>query len=169
MKGVSKVGHVLYTIGSPMGAGVSYSHQWLRDGVAIEGAVDRKYVLTPDDLGATMSLRVCGSKYLYETTCVVGVHANVVALGELSRRSTVSLTSTSNKVGVVLQGRTNSWDADVELSYSWLRDGVEIEGEYETTYQLTDDDRKHSISFKVLAQKPGYKDVSKTSRAKRIP
>ena len=169
LKGVSKVGQVLSNTGSPMGSGVSYSYQWLRDGVAIEGAIERKYALTPDDLGATMSLRVCGAKYLYETTCVVAVNSNVIALGELSRKSTVSLTSTSNKVGDVLEGRTNSWDADVELSYSWLRDGVEIEGEYDTTYQLTDDDRKHSISFKVLAQKPGYKDVSKTSRAKRVP
>ncbi|HEU4807390.1 MAG TPA: ExeM/NucH family extracellular endonuclease [Homoserinimonas sp.] len=41
---------------------VEFSYQWLRDGQPIEGATDRKYAVTVDDIGAELSAMVTASK-----------------------------------------------------------------------------------------------------------
>jgi hypothetical protein len=76
---------------------------------------------------------------------------------------------TSVKPGAVIESRSGTWDADVNLTYSWLRDGVEIANETAASYQVTEADRGHTIAFKVVAQKPGYNEVVRTSVAKLIP
>jgi uncharacterized repeat protein (TIGR02543 family) len=168
VKGKAMVGYVLTTAVTPLGAGTSYSYQWLRDGVPIDGALTRQFLLTATDLNAGISFRVCGSKYLYEPVCL-GSISNLVVLGDLARKPTVALKWDSLKVGAILQGRAGSWDTGVSLSYSWFRDGVEIAGEYQATHQITTADRGHSITFKVVAQKVGYNTVTRTSLAKLIP
>ncbi len=168
VKGKSKVGSVLSASVTSMGSRVSYSYQWLRDGVAIEGATERKYVLGADDANSTVTFEVCGSKPSYETACLES-NSSVVALGELRRQPKVGLAWTSLKPGALIQARSGAWDAGVTVSYSWLRDGVEIATETEATYQLTEADRGHTIAFKVIAQKVGYNTVTRTTVSKLIP
>jgi len=168
VKGKSSVGYMLTTAVTPFGAGTAYTYQWLRDGVAIQGASDRKYVLTPADLGSSISFRICGSKLFFETACLDS-SSNVVALGDLGRKPVVALKFTSVKVDADVAGRPGVWDSGVVLSYQWLRDGVVIQGETYLTHKLSADDRGHSLSFRVLAQKTGYTDIVKYSVAKLIP
>jgi 5-hydroxyisourate hydrolase-like protein (transthyretin family) len=168
LKGKSKVGSVLSSSVTSMGSGVVHSYQWFRDGVAIEGANERKYVLAAEDANASVTFQVCGSKLSYETACLES-NSTVIALGELRRKPKVGLKWTSVKPGAVIESRSGTWDADVDLTYSWLRDGVEIANETGASYQLTEADRGHSIAFKVVAQKPGYNEVVRTSVAKLIP
>jgi hypothetical protein len=166
--GKPTVGYLLSTAVTPFGAGTTYSYQWLRNGVAIEGAVDRKYILTPADLGSSISFRICGSKLFFETACLDS-SSNVVALGDLGRKPSVAFKFTSVKVDAVVAGRPGVWDSGVVLSYQWLRDGVPIQGDTSLTHQVSADDRGHSLSFRVLAQKTGYTDIVKYSVAKLIP
>ena len=168
VKGKSSVGSVLTTAVTPFGAGAAYTYQWLRNGVAIQGASERKYVLTPADLGSSVSFRVCGSKLLFETACLES-SSSVVGLGDLGRKPVVALKFSSVKVGAVVAGRPGVWDSGVVLSYQWLRDGVAIPGETSLTHLVSADDRGHNLSFKVLAQKTGYTDIVKSSVAKLIP
>jgi uncharacterized repeat protein (TIGR02543 family) len=168
VKGKSSVGYVLTTAVTPFGAGAAYSYQWLRNGVPIQGAADRKYVLTPADLGSSVSFRVCGSKLLFETACLDS-SSSVVGLGDLGRKPAVVLKFSSLKIGAVVNGKPGVWDSGVVLSYQWLRDGVAIQGETSLTHQVSAEDRGHSLSFKVLAQKTGYTDIVKHSVAKLIP
>ncbi|MEI7420212.1 MAG: hypothetical protein WCK24_05040, partial [Actinomycetes bacterium] len=168
VRGKSSVGSVLTTAVTPFGAGAAYTYQWLRDGVAIQGASDRRYVLTPADLGSSISFRICGSKLFFETACLDS-SSNVVALGDLGRKPSVALKFTSVKVDAVVAGRPGVWDSGVVLSYQWLRDGVPIQGDTSLTHQVSADDRGHSLSFRVLAQKTGYTDIVKYSVAKLIP
>ncbi|NDE88467.1 MAG: hypothetical protein EB055_00580 [Micrococcales bacterium] len=168
VKGVQTVGSVLTTAVTPFGADAAYTYQWLRNGVAIQGASERMYLLTPADLGSSVSFRVCGSKLLFETTCLDS-SSSVVGLGDLGRKPFVVLKFSSVKVGAVVTGNPGVWDSGVVLSYQWLRDGVAIPGETSLTYQVSADDRGHNLSFKVLAQKTGYTDIVKYSVAKLIP
>jgi len=166
VSGKSAVGRVLSAPIS-MSSGLAYTYQWLRDGFPIEGAVTRKYVLTASDANTTMAFRVCGTKQAFETACLVS-NSSYVALGELSRRPYVVMKWATSKVGAIMHGRPGNWDSDVSLSYSWLRDGAFIPGENQSSYQITATDRGHSITFRVLAQKTGYKDVVRASTAKLI-
>jgi hypothetical protein len=168
VKGKPKVGSVLSSSVTSMGSGVVHSYQWFRDGVAIEAANERKYVLAAEDANASVTFQVCGSKLSYETACLES-NSTVVALGELRRKPKVGLKWTSVKPGAVIESRSGTWDADVNLTYSWLRDGVEIANETAASYQVTEADRGHTIAFKVVAQKPGYNEVVRTSVAKLIP
>ena len=165
--GKATVGRVI-SASISMSSGLDYTYQWLRDGVPIEGAVTRKYVLTDSDANTTITFRVCGTKQEFETACLVR-NSGQVALGEMSRRPYVVMKWPTAKVGATIQGRPGDWDSDVSLSYSWLRDGVFIPGENQSSYQITATDRGHSITFRVLAQKTGYKDVVRTSASKLIP
>ena len=166
--GKPTVGYLLSTAVTPFGAGTTYSYQWLRNGVAIEGAVDRKYEVKVTDLNSAITFRVCGSKQMFETVCLVS-NSSVVALGELNRKPNVVLKWTSLKTGSVISVKTSSWDAGVSLAYSWLRDGVDITNEVQNSYRLTAADRGHTIAFKVVARKLGYNEVIRTSIAKLIP
>ena len=168
LKGQFAVGRNVSAVVTSMGSGVSYTYQWLRDGVPIEGAITRKYVLTASDANKTVAFRVCGSKIFFENACLVS-NSNMVALGDLNPKPAPVFKWTSVKVGAIMQGRPGTWDSGVSLSYSWLRDGVEISGENEITYRLTAADRGHSINFKVVAQKFGYSNVIRTSLSKFIP
>jgi hypothetical protein len=168
LKGQFAVGRNVSAVVTSMGSGVSYTYQWLRDGVPIEGAITRKYVLTASDANKTVAFRVCGSKLFFETACLVS-NSNMVALGDLNPKPAPVFKWTSVKVGAIMQGRPGTWDSGVSLSYSWLRDGVEIAGENDITYRLTAADRGHSINFKVVAQKFGYSNVIRTSLSKFIP
>jgi len=168
VNGHPKVGFLLSTTITPMSSGVSYSYQWLRDGVPIESAVTRTYQVKLADLNTNIQFRVCGSKLWFDTTCLVS-NSSVVTLGDFGRIPSVGLKWTSLKVGAVISGKAGSWDAGVALSYSWFRDGVAISNENQATYTVTEADRGHAISFRVLAQKPGYKNVTRTSVMKVIP
>jgi hypothetical protein len=168
VKGKPKVGYVLSSAVTSMGSGVTYSYQWFRDGVAIEGANGRNYFLDAEDANTSVTFQVCGSKPSYETACLDS-NASAIALGELRRKPRVGLRWTSVKPGAVIESRSGTWEADVNLTYSWLRDGVEIANETGASYQVTAADRGHSIAFKVVAQKYGYNEVVRTSLAKLIP
>lgn len=168
VKGNPAVGDVLTTSLTPMDSAVSYSHQWLRDGVAIQGAISRTYEMKLADLNATVSFRVCGAKQFFETACLLS-NPSVVKVGTLRSKPNVALKWTSLKVGALIKVKTASWDAGVTLTKSWLRDGIKIDGATQDTYQLTEADRGHTIAFKVVAQKPGYNEVVRTSVAKLIP
>lgn len=168
VKGQFAVGRNVSAAVTSMGSGVSYTYQWIRDGVAIEGAVTRKYVLTAADANTAVAFRVCVSKQQFETACLVS-KPGVIALGDLSPKPVPVFKWTSVKVGAIMQGRPGNWGSGVALSYRWLRDGAEIAGENEITYRLSAADRGHSINFKVIAQKAGYNNVTRTSLSKFIP
>ena len=61
--GKSDLGEVLTaTPGTWEPAGVTLAYQWLRDGVAIDGATASTYTLTTADVAAAITVRVTGSK-----------------------------------------------------------------------------------------------------------
>lgn len=66
-------------------AGVSTAVQWLRDGAAIPGATGQTYAVTPDDVGARLSVRVSATR---------SGHAGGVASSTVTAPVTPALTTT---------------------------------------------------------------------------
>lgn len=59
-------------------APVSFSYQWQRNGVAIPGAINATFRLTPADAGSYISVRVTGSKAGYAS-----VSQSTIAIGPI--------------------------------------------------------------------------------------
>lgn len=145
---------------------VSLTYQWLRDGSAMEGETDGSYRLTVGDLGREISVRVSGSKQMYDhdsrTSDPVTVRpAQFTHQGE--EQTEVSADG-AHHVGQTLTAHPGVWTPQpTTLTYQWLRDEVAIAGETATTYQLTVDDLQKVITVRVTGSKPGYLDESRSS------
>jgi hypothetical protein len=167
--GAYRVNSTLRTALTPMGTGVNYTKQWLRDGVPISGATDVTYSIVLDDLGSKITFRVCASKELYETTCLVSDTVGIVTLGQIPKRPLPRLSFRSIKVGAVLEGKPGNWQQAIDLEFFWLRDGLPIPNAKSQNYTITESDRGHSIRFKVIARLIGYNDVVYLTPERKIP
>ena len=84
--GQARVGFkVSASITASWSSGVTYSFQWLRDGVAIEGAKSNSYTATQADLGASLSVRVCGSKSYYNDLYLTSAGTSPVIAGRVTK------------------------------------------------------------------------------------
>lgn len=67
ISGTTPVGQTLTAGTAGWQTGTTFTYQWNRNGVAIPGATGPTYVLTPGDLGATITLTVVGSQAGHES------------------------------------------------------------------------------------------------------
>jgi hypothetical protein len=65
--------------------GVTYTYQWLRNGEVISGATDKTYYATQADLGAKLSVRVCGVKLYYNKLCITTDTTAAVIPGRVTK------------------------------------------------------------------------------------
>jgi hypothetical protein len=80
--GQARVGFkVSASITTTWSTAVTYSFQWLRNGVAIEGAKSNSYTATQADLGARLSVTVCGSKSYYNDLYLTSESTSPVIAG----------------------------------------------------------------------------------------
>lgn len=144
-------------------APVSVGYQWLRGDSPIPGATTASYLLTPDDVGAAVRVRVRLTKPLY--TDVVWQSTPVtVAKGTLT--AGVPTISGTAVVGNTLSGTSSEWGpAPVTLSYQWLRNGVPVVGAIGPSYELTTADLGATLALRVTGTKPGYETAIATSAA----
>jgi hypothetical protein len=129
----------------------AFSYQWVRDGVAIGGAIASTYTLGDADVGALISVQVSytdGSGTAESLTSAQTppvTNVNDVPLGAPVVTGTVSedqvLTADTSGISDV--------DGLGAFSYQWLRDGVAIGGATASTYTLGDSDVGAQISVQV--------------------
>ncbi len=127
------------------------SYQWLRGGGGISGANDSTYVLTLDDVGATISLRVSYTDGGGTLESVVSASTAVVTLSNHAPSGAIAI------LGVVAQGATLSADvstlADADglgpFAFQWLRNGLDITGATTGNYTLTQADVGSAVSVRV--------------------
>ncbi|MCC3860058.1 hypothetical protein [Pseudemcibacter aquimaris] len=117
------------------------TYEWLRDGVPIVGATENSYTLTQADVGTIISSSVTYTDTLGNiqnitftgTTAVENVNDDPV--GE------VTITGTPTEGETLLVSNTiGDEDGLGVISYQWQRDGVDVLGATNTTYELTQDD-----------------------------
>lgn len=135
--GTTSVGNVLTAHPNPLG-GDSYTYQWYRDGVAIEGATGYTYVLQSADAGKSVKVRAFtrNVNYYVDSTplSIIGLTgASINGTAKVGSTLTASYTP-SNLTGV---------------SYQWYRGTIPITGATGRTYVLQNADRTYKIKVRV--------------------
>ena len=162
ISGTVKVGHTLaitMTTWSPKPTTKTY--QWIENGVSIPDATAKTYVLTPEDLGKSISVSVTGTKTSY-TDATVTSTAKTVAPGTFTA-GTPKITG-SAKVGLTLSASTGSWKpTPSSFGYQWKRNKVAIPEATDSTYTVQGSDAGKAITVTVTAALTGYTNTSSTS------
>lgn len=165
LSGVAQVGRTLTATPGAWDSGVSLTYEWKRDGVVIGGVAEPSYTLIADDFGALITVTVIGSKLGFGSESATSLATGSVQAAAMVLTPTPVI-SGSTEVGQVLTVDPGVWDDGVTTYYQWLRNGVAIEdgaSSTEAAYLLTGLDLGSVVSVMVLATKPGFADVSKTS------
>ncbi|MFC3616077.1 hypothetical protein ACFORG_20190 [Lutimaribacter marinistellae] len=129
----------------------SFSYEWLRDGVVIDGATTDSYTLAQSDVGSEISVRVSYTDG--EGTDESVTSAATAVVGNVNDAPTGDVTIS----GEALEGETLTADAATladedglgSFSYAWLRDGVGIDGAASDSYTLVQSDVGSDISVRV--------------------
>ena len=135
---------------------VSFTHQWLADDTAIQGATNSSYILTEADEGKAIKVSVsftddAGNRETLTSAATDAVTAaaqsNSPAMGPpvITGTAQVGETLTVDTSGIADEdGLTNG-----TFSYQWLADDAEIAGATGSTYTLVDDDEGKAIAVEV--------------------
>ncbi|MGI9824724.1 sunset domain-containing protein [Agromyces sp. Marseille-Q5079] len=143
---------------------LEFTYQWLRDGAPIVGAKGDTYVVTAEDIDATLSVAVTASRIGWEAATATSVEsAPVTALPITSNTPTISGTA---KVGQQLTAAGGAWSpVETVLSFEWLRNGDVISGAVASTYTLTAADLGTAISVRATGALAGHTTTTQTSAA----
>ncbi|MDM7832371.1 cutinase family protein [Cellulomonas edaphi] len=143
-------------------APVTVTYAWLRGGTPITGATAATYTPAVTDAGASLAVRVTGSKPSY-TTAARTSSAVTVGKGVLTSTPTPTITGTA-AIGSLLTASPGTWaPAPVTLSFRWLRDGAPIAGETGATHLVSDDDFGAAVTVEVTGTRSGYTSVTRAS------
>ncbi|MGW8483062.1 hypothetical protein ACWGJP_07965 [Microbacterium sp. NPDC055903] len=137
------------------------SYQWLRDGVAIEGATTAELILAAADRGARISVRVTGSLGGAESVTAESASTTAVAAGSLA--VVIPTISGSVAVGSALTAKPGSWTPGTVFTYRWLRNGTTISAATSATYTPVTADAGAALSVAVTGTLPGYTSATRTS------
>ncbi|QXT63617.1 DUF4430 domain-containing protein [Tessaracoccus palaemonis] len=161
--GTPQVGQTLTAdLGTPDPSDAEFTYQWLRSGDEIADATSSTYPLTAADEGETITVKVTGSKEGYTTATVESDPTEAVAPGDL--QPAVPTISGTAQVGKTLTATAGTWQpAGVSVSYQWYRSGQEIAGATKSTYTLTADDQRATLTVHTTGSLDGYTTVSRYS------
>jgi hypothetical protein len=139
-------------------------YQWHANGVAISGANDTTYTITPSDAGKKITVSLTASRPDYRTTTTVSDPTDAVASIPFTAAATPTISGTV-RVGATLTANPGTWDPTATFSYSWKADGVVIKGATKASYTLTAAEAGKKITVTVTGSATGYVAQSKTSAA----
>jgi hypothetical protein len=162
--GVFATGRAVYVNWEWLDAGSELAVQWLRDGVAIEGATNTSYVLQPADVGHAVNFTVTASKDGYNDKTVTAA-AVTPSLGTLTITK-VELLSAAHVGDRLTAGRSVSYLPSAgtpAYAWQWNLDGVPIAGATSEEYTVTADDLGHVLSVTLTATLDGYAPATATS------
>ncbi len=138
---------------------IGFTYQWRNNGTVITGATNQTYLPGVQDVGASITVDVTGTKAGYTTTTKTSVGVVIVpATFAATATPTISgPTSLEHKLNAATAGWSPQPDA---FSYVWSRDGTVISGAPDSSaYQLVPSDVGHSFTVQVSGHKGGYSTV----------
>ena len=166
ISGTAKVGETLATTdGTWSNQPTGFAYQWLADGTVVAGATNPTFVLTKDQRGKKMSVRVTASKTGLTTGTATSEETGAVAGGPLENKTKPSITGQTLE-GATLTADPGTWDPSTVtpvFSYQWVADGANIAGATSQTYTLTSAEVGKTVSVKVTASANGFDSGTATS------
>jgi hypothetical protein len=163
ISGIEQAGNLLTVSAGTWDEGVTLGFQWLRSDGKVIGNL-ATYSLSGEDAGKTVWVNVTGSKSGFAPVMRSSITSKTISEGTLSLSPTSTISGTPEE-GQILTAVPGVWDAGVEISIQWLKNGSEIPEAKGRTYQLTSLDIGSTISIKVSASKLGFITKVNTSRA----
>ena len=133
---------------------VSYSYQWMADGVDIQNATSSTYKLVFPDQGKTIKVKVSftDDRDNEETltsaaTVAVTAAANRGATGQptISGTPQVGQTLTADTANIADEDGLD----DVSYGYQWVSGGTDIDGANGSSYELTSSEQGQTIQVRV--------------------
>ncbi|HEY6891204.1 MAG TPA: fibronectin type III domain-containing protein [Solirubrobacter sp.] len=173
LRGTAKVGRTLTAITGRWSPKPAFEYQWLVDGEPIKGATRASHVLTPDDLGKSLSVKITAKRVGYDAHELTSEPV-VVRKGTLN--APVPRIHGVPKVGETLHVVRGDWAPNPELSYVWTVNGRPVPGrtvagrivsKHSTgiAYKVRPEDRGKRIAVEVTGRAHGYETESRTSGA----
>ena len=138
-------------------------YQWYADSVMLEGEIGSTYTPGAAQLGQALTVTVTASREGYDPVTATSA-AVTVQPATFVVKATPALQG-APRLGESLTFDPGSWSptAPGDVTVTWLRDGVPIEGALQTTYALTSDDLGHRIAAQMTVVRPGYTNLVQTS------
>lgn len=142
----------------------AFSYQWLRNGVAIPGAVDPVYGLTPDDYAKIITVKVRGTRDGYAP-------ASATSSSEVAKVAAAPMfVPTSITVDPPTVGVSGSYSQDgpfgpgvVKYAYQWYVGSTKIDGATKYNYTPTGSTAGKTLKLKITISAKGYLTKSITS------
>src|SRR3954452_3050266 len=157
--GTPQVGVPLVTSkGTWSAKGLTFSYQWLANGVPIKGATAKSFVPTADQVGDVIRARVTASKAGAHAGTASSAPTDNVAKGVFASTTPLVVSGTA-QVGVQLSGTDPTIKPATSLDYQWIADGVPVDGATRATFTPTADQLKAVLKLKVVARAEGYKTL----------
>ena len=162
--GLATVGASLTAVPGAWDAGVTFSYQWKRSGVAIVGEVNATYLLSAKDLGSAITVTVFGSKPGYLTASAVSLPTEAIAPATL-KLTPVPLILGKAKLSKKLTAKAGVWEPGVVLTFQWKRGGLAIKGATKAVYKVAKADVGKALTVLVTGSKVDYATVTVASKA----
>lgn len=143
--------------------GLTFSYEWLMDGVPFNAGGGDTLRLTKHDVGKAISVRVTAEKEGYQDGVATSGSSTV---SKAPNPGTTELPEISGVAAAeeVLQLSRGVWSLEgLSYSYQWLRDGNPIPGATNLSYQVQVGDIGREISAVVTAAREGYEDGEATA------
>ncbi|WP_127792012.1 carboxypeptidase-like regulatory domain-containing protein [Agromyces sp. LHK192] len=141
----------------------AFDVEWLRDGEPVGSGAE--YALTPDDVGATFTVRVTGDLIGYESVTVESA-ATVAILPARIENTVLPSIDGAAQVGSTLSADPGEWGPPgvaFDHQYQWLRGNALIPDATGPEYTPTAADLNKVVKVRVTASAPGYQPLVRTS------
>lgn len=168
VSGTARVGNTLTASPGTWGpAPVGLAYQWLRGSAVISGATSASYKVQAADVGATLAVRVTGTKSGYATVARTSIATARVAVLALAVVPRLSDTSPVVEQKVTVTPAVSVPDG-VAWRYQWYRKSpsgrtYRISSATQETYAVKASDRGFRLRVKVTGSLAGYASATKTS------
>lgn len=155
---------------TPWAPAVTFSHQWLLDGIAVPGATGTTLNLSRRDIGKTLTVQVVGSAPYYPAVATLSVPVVVgKALFTTKRPRLRGVPRAGRLLSVSVKGwKPKPSTKSVTVRYQWLKNEKKIKGAKKSTYRVRAKDRGKKISVRVTATKKNYEKATRSSTKVKI-
>jgi len=155
ISGGTYIGDILTTTDGTWTGSPTFTYQWFNenDTEDIVGATDNTYTLGTGLAGIEISCKVTGTNVAGSATGT----SNIIGTQPLYAPTNIDppsiLSDVTWMVGMTIYFSQNQWDGNPvpTLTYQWLRNGGNILGATDDTYDLIGDDEGYVVSVKCTA------------------
>ena len=162
--GTLSVGSVLNVSQSDPDSNITFTYQWLRNGVAVSGADAETYALGMNDFAAKITVRATGSKFGYRPATVTSsgsiaavTFANPtcsapIDTGAWSTNGGEPAITGTPRFGQSLKATYGSWGTGTKFCSFWVSEGSIVGSANSITYKVQASDIGKTVRYLVVGK-----------------